>query len=94
MVELAHTRGLPMAHEIYKRHGDAGQDLYPTDVFDGSVWWFYDTHKHIWRVDKSGAHIHQTVYDMIKRCGVVGSVITQSKRRPWISWSMMPLGAH
>ena len=67
MVELAHTRGLPMAHEIYKRHGDAGQDLYPTDVFDGSVWWFYDTHKHIWRVDKSGAHIHQTVYDTIKK---------------------------
>ena len=48
MVELAHTRGLPMADEIYKRHGDPGQDLYPTDVFDGSAWWFYDTDKHIW----------------------------------------------
>ena len=65
MIQLATKRGLDMAKEIYKQHGTP--DLYPTNVFDGRSWWFYDIGEHIWQIDKSGAHIHWTIKETVTR---------------------------
>ena len=43
-----------LAQEIKKHHGGG-------DAFNGSSWWFFDPTRHIWRTDKSGAHIHETI---------------------------------
>ena len=62
MIQLVSLRGLKMADEIFKRQGD-----WQIDVFDGGSWWFYDAARHIWRVDKSGAHIQRTIVGCIER---------------------------
>ena len=58
---LVTQRGLKMADEIFKLQGD-----WQIDVFDGNAWWFYDPSRHIWRIDKSGAHIQRTIVKTIE----------------------------
>ena len=82
---IAKQRGLSLAVEIFKQHqgggGGWGEDG-PTDVYDGTSWWFYDENKFIWRHDKSGTHIHETVVKTVRRVwGGGGSASTVNEQQ-------------
>ena len=57
MVEAAAEGGWKLAEVLYK----CQHNRVVTDVFDGKMWWFYDGNTYVWRMDKSGMHIHDTL---------------------------------
>ena len=63
MVEAAVEGGWKLAETLFKcQHNHV-----VTDVFDGKMWWFYDEKTFVWRIDKSGMHIHDTLVKTVRR---------------------------
>ena len=63
MVEAATERGLKLAKVLKKLQ--ANEVVYPSDVYDGKNWWYYEDH--IWKMDRSNFHIHETIVRTIER---------------------------
>ena len=79
MIEAAVTCGIKLAKVLHLMQRN--YDDYPTDVFDGKYWWFYDAQKFIWVLDKSGTHIHQTIVESIQRdYGHLKSVVESDRQ--------------
>ena len=63
MVEAAVEGGWKLAETLFKcQHNHV-----VTDVFDGKMWWFYDEKTFVWRIDRSGMHIHDTLVKTVRR---------------------------
>ena len=63
MVVAANEGGLKLAEVLKKLQ--ANDAVYPTDVYDGKNWWFYEDH--IWKMDKAAFHIHHTIVRTVRR---------------------------
>ena len=63
MVAAANEGGLKLAEVLKKLQ--ANDAVYPTDVYDGKNWWFYEDH--IWKMDKAAFHIHHTIVRTVQR---------------------------
>ena len=65
MIEAAVTYDMALAEVVHVMQRNYNE--YPTDVFDGKHWWFYDPQKFVRKLDKSksGSHIHQTTMESI-----------------------------
>ena len=59
MMEAARQGDMKLAKVLRKL---AGEDCH--DVYDGKLWWYFEEASHMWKMDKSGTHIHSSLVDL------------------------------